>query len=131
MAECSFAACRKPVKERGLCTGHAQQERRGIPLRPLRYCKPNGTGSVNREGYKTIWERKKVRLEHRVVMERHLGRELVAGETVHHKNGNRLDNRIENLELWAGGSHRQGSRVTDRVEDALRVLRLYAPQHLR
>ncbi len=62
--------------------------------------------------YRNIKINGRSRLEHRHVMEQHLGRALRTEEHVHHRNGNTRDNRLENLELIDGRKH-----ITDHAEE--------------
>ena len=101
-----------------MCENHYRRNlRHGDPLGGRN---SPGLGHVNTDGYRQIGGK----LEHRLVMAAHLGRELEPDETVHHVNGVRDDNRIENLELWST-SHPPGRRVPDLVKWAREILNRY------
>ena len=131
---CTFAGCDLPVKSKDLCNSHYAQQQRGITLRPIHRASGGWTnGWKNPEGYVLLFRvtegKRQTRSEHRVVMEQHLGRELEKGETVHHINGVRDDNRIENLELWSTRQPK-GQRVEDKVKWAKELLSKYDPDAL-
>jgi len=129
---CDVDGCsRRDGLRKGMCEMHYFRLLRTGTIRANR--RHPGTGSYNRDGYLIMqWfenGKKVTRAEHRLVMEQHLGRSLAKHETVHHINGIRDDNRLENLELWSS-SQPPGQRVPDKIAWAIELLELYAPDAL-
>lgn len=89
----------------------------------------NGYVRVVQRGHHRADTRGRV-YEHIIVMERILGRPLVKGENVHHKNCIRHDNRPENLELWTT-QQPNGARIKDKIDYALEILNKYKPEALK
>ena len=136
---CSVPGCDRPAKRRGICNGHYKRlMRHGDVLAHVPVRRRTNDGSLNSGGYRKVpvpegerhlTQGRGSEAEHRLVMARHLGRPLRPGEVVHHVNGIRTDNRIENLELMSS-VHPKGQRVADKVDHAIEVLRIYRPDLL-
>ena len=85
---------------------------------------PGKDGTITPEGYRKITRNGEYILEHRYVMQQKLGRKLFSTENVHHKNGVKDDNRLENLELWST-MQPTGKRIEDLIKYAKEILNLY------
>lgn len=126
---CAAEGCEKPPYSIGYCAAHRNRlSRHGdvtVTLRPRRrrFITRSGYVSVYEPGHPSADKAGNV-IEHRLVMERILGRQLRDRENVHHKNGIRTDNRPENLELWLRAQP-PGQRVTDLVAWAKEILAQY------
>jgi len=131
---CAVDGCGKPIHSRRLCRNHYHRFwRNGDPLvvkRPAPVRKA-GEGTFN-NGYHfttvTVNGRQRQIGTHRLVMEKYLGRKLYPNENVHHKNGDRSHNHIENLELWVK-TQPSGQRPEDLIAWAEEIIARYG--HLK
>lgn len=132
--KCTYGSCRNVHVAKGLCNLHYKRQLAGTDMdAPNRkggglgwgpwVRKPNGyVARVRRNDGRGA--RQEQQYQHRFIMERILGRKLLKGENVHHKNGVRWDNRPENLELWV--VHQPaGQRPSDLVKWAKEILNRY------
>lgn len=98
------------------------------PIKSPRIRSEYGNGYINKLGYRVIYrehpnanKRTKIILEHIFIKSQELGRPMRKGETVHHINGIRSDNRVENLELFTS-RHPSGVRHEDKLKSAIAFL---------
>lgn len=123
---CTVGDCGKPTISRGYCGMHLFRFKKYGDPGIDGSLKPGGSRVRLNTGYIKVHTPQHPRancdgyvLEHRLVMEQKLGRQLYPFENVHHMNGVRDDNRPENLELWTKAQP-SGQRVSDLVDWVLK-----------
>lgn len=109
---CAMGDCHKPAHAQELCSRHYRSRYQ----KPRKYPEDAQIGDMRiyGNGYVLVKTEAKWIPQHRLVMAQHLERSLFAHENVHHINGIREDNRLENLELWTS-SQPTGQRVSDKL----------------
>ena len=133
---CIEEGCNKPQRSRGYCNLHYLRLYRTGETKPQRKRRRKdgeiGHRAPNGGGYIRLYLPEHPNaysegclLEHTLVMSEYLGRPLYPDEEVHHKNGVRDDNRLENLELRVG-SHPSGLNIMDALQWAHEIIARYA-----
>jgi len=131
--ECSTPGCAGVVRAKGLCFNcYTRLKKRGTVGYSVKHMRrfekvidSNGYVMVPATLHPNARKSKRVP-EHRLVMSQYLGRALRANENVHHKNGNKQDNRLDNLELWVV-TQPGGQRPQDLMKWAREILKTYVP----
>jgi hypothetical protein len=135
---CTVDDCRRPATKNSLCEAHNARVRKFGDVmadQPIR--EVAGTGYLS-HGYLVVPVPPELRHltngapsigQHRLVLAQHLGRPLRDDESAHHRNGDRTDNRLENLELWSRWQP-SGQHIDDKVEWAIELLTEHAPDRL-
>jgi len=105
---CTFPGCSRKHHSNGWCQSHQSQLDRSQELRPIIPKQARPFRHYTKQGYVLVRapaghpnaQHNGAILEHVLVMTQMLGRPLAKGETVHHRNNIKWDNRPQNLELW-------------------------------
>jgi HNH endonuclease len=103
LGDCSVDGCGKQAKQTAdgvpYCAMHYYRLYRHGDVGPAGRVNQVRNG-IDQNGYVRLWINGRTKFEHRHVVEQALGRPLESWENVHHLNGIKHDNRLENLEVW-------------------------------
>lgn len=121
--KCSYVECDRSHYVHGYCKPHSRRAENGTDMnKPFK--RGNGLGELTAQGYIYLTINGVQKMQHRLIVENYLGRLLTDDENIHHKNGNRSDNRLENLEIWSV-KQPAGQRIEDKIKYAKEILQQY------